>query len=195
MPFTAENLREMVREVILDDVVEEIKIGNIDCSEETGNALMNYVAGFGSLRELSFKNFLQRQSMLKEVATVKKLATVCRQIKKLTIQSMSLLDVKARADLVDLFQKLLESGGAPLNEINLRSFAEDRGDPQQGKQVLKALLNYRAPSTLIELNLGDCQSWFSAGSCFEQLVNLLPKLTSLHSLNLQGNRFSAEQTE
>ena len=58
VPFSADNMRALVEEVLFDDVVESIKIGKLDCSVETGRFLLDFVAGYGSLKELSFKQFL-----------------------------------------------------------------------------------------------------------------------------------------
>ena len=57
VPFSGDNMRALVEEVLFDEAVESIQVGKLDCSVETGRFLFDFVANYGSLKELSFKQF------------------------------------------------------------------------------------------------------------------------------------------
>ena len=108
VPFSKDNLRGLIDEVMLDDAVEVIHIGNLDCEVDTGAELIESCSNYGaSLREISFIKFVQRRSMI-TADSISKLAKMCNRLQKLTITCMSALSIEAQGDLVDLFNQILQ---------------------------------------------------------------------------------------
>ena len=73
------------------------------------------------------------------------------------------------------------------------SFDKDR-DHSIGELVLETLLSYNVDS-IIDLNLGCNESWFSHSGNVDLLTELISRQTRLQIINLRYNRFSSSATQ
>ena len=72
------------------------------------------------------------------------------------------------------------------------SFDKDR-DHSIGELVLETLLSYNVDS-IIDLNLGCNESWFSHSGNVDLLTELISRQTRLQILGLSRNKFSSYDT-
>ena len=80
VPFSKDNLRALVDEMMLDEEVEVIQIGNLDCEVETGAELIEFCSNYGAtLKEINFIKFVQWRSMLTP-DSISKLAKMCNRL-------------------------------------------------------------------------------------------------------------------